>query len=178
MTKEKRGSDKDKIWQICGPKKTSDSPDKLHWALCHVALVWHNQDNKRKPPFIVRISCRNVCVFSTSPVSSLQPIRSLLNYWACEYFLYSGKRSNIFHSLSLSFPLSLSQVWWAASDLGWVVGHSYICYAPLLHGNTTIIYEVIIYLVSPLLTCELWTSHNQSFYCQRHCGKKWVCVGG
>uniref|UniRef100_A0A674BSU7 Acyl-CoA synthetase short-chain family member 3, mitochondrial n=1 Tax=Salmo trutta TaxID=8032 RepID=A0A674BSU7_SALTR len=32
-------------------------------------------------------------------------------------------------------------VWWAASDLGWVVGHSYICYAPLLHGNTTILYE-------------------------------------
>ena len=34
------------------------------------------------------------------------------------------------------------QVWWAASDLGWVVGHSYICYAPLLHGNSTILYEV------------------------------------
>lgn len=36
----------------------------------------------------------------------------------------------------------LLQVWWAASDLGWVVGHSYICYAPLLHGNSTILYEV------------------------------------
>lgn len=34
------------------------------------------------------------------------------------------------------------QAWWAASDLGWVVGHSYICYAPLLHGNTTVLYEV------------------------------------
>lgn len=34
------------------------------------------------------------------------------------------------------------QVWWAASDLGWVVGHSYICYGPLLHGNSTILYEV------------------------------------
>lgn len=34
------------------------------------------------------------------------------------------------------------QVWWAASDLGWVVGHSYICYGPLLHGNTTVLYEV------------------------------------
>lgn len=33
-------------------------------------------------------------------------------------------------------------VWWAASDLGWVVGHSYIAYAPLLHGNTTIVFEV------------------------------------
>ncbi len=33
------------------------------------------------------------------------------------------------------------EVYWAASDVGWVVGHSYICYGPLLHGNTTIIYE-------------------------------------
>ncbi|MBT58150.1 MAG: propionyl-CoA synthetase [Acidiferrobacteraceae bacterium] len=33
------------------------------------------------------------------------------------------------------------QVYWAASDLGWVVGHSYIVYAPLFNGNTTIIYE-------------------------------------
>uniref|UniRef100_A0A3B3I1U1 Acyl-CoA synthetase short-chain family member 3, mitochondrial n=1 Tax=Oryzias latipes TaxID=8090 RepID=A0A3B3I1U1_ORYLA len=33
------------------------------------------------------------------------------------------------------------KIWWAASDLGWVVGHSYICYAPLLHGNSTILYE-------------------------------------
>ncbi|XP_023934561.2 acyl-CoA synthetase short-chain family member 3, mitochondrial [Bicyclus anynana] len=32
-------------------------------------------------------------------------------------------------------------VWWAASDLGWVVGHSYICYGPLLAGLTTVLYE-------------------------------------
>jgi propionyl-CoA synthetase len=32
-------------------------------------------------------------------------------------------------------------VYWAASDVGWVVGHSYIVYAPLLHGCTTILYE-------------------------------------
>ena len=32
-------------------------------------------------------------------------------------------------------------VFWAASDVGWVVGHSYICYGPLTHGNTTIVFE-------------------------------------
>jgi propionyl-CoA synthetase len=32
-------------------------------------------------------------------------------------------------------------VYWAASDVGWVVGHSYIVYAPLLHGCTTLLYE-------------------------------------
>ena len=33
------------------------------------------------------------------------------------------------------------EVFWAASDVGWVVGHSYIVYGPLLHGNTTVLYE-------------------------------------
>ncbi|MCH8071738.1 MAG: propionyl-CoA synthetase [Proteobacteria bacterium] len=33
------------------------------------------------------------------------------------------------------------EVYWAASDIGWVVGHSYIIYAPLLHGNTTVLFE-------------------------------------
>jgi propionyl-CoA synthetase len=33
------------------------------------------------------------------------------------------------------------EVYWAASDVGWVVGHSYIVYAPLLHGCTSILYE-------------------------------------
>jgi propionyl-CoA synthetase len=33
------------------------------------------------------------------------------------------------------------EVYWAASDVGWVVGHSYIVYGPLFHGNTTILYE-------------------------------------
>ncbi|MDQ2090005.1 propionate-CoA ligase PrpE [Marimonas arenosa] len=33
------------------------------------------------------------------------------------------------------------EVFWAASDVGWVVGHSYIAYAPLIHGNTTIVFE-------------------------------------
>ncbi|MCU7834011.1 MAG: propionyl-CoA synthetase [gamma proteobacterium symbiont of Taylorina sp.] len=33
------------------------------------------------------------------------------------------------------------EVFWAASDVGWVVGHSYIVYGPLLNGNTTVLYE-------------------------------------
>ena len=33
------------------------------------------------------------------------------------------------------------EVFWAASDIGWIVGHSYICYAPLIHGNTTLVFE-------------------------------------
>ncbi|MGB6118596.1 MAG: propionyl-CoA synthetase [Mesorhizobium sp.] len=39
------------------------------------------------------------------------------------------------------FGVKPGEVFWAASDVGWVVGHSYIVYAPLLHGNTTIMFE-------------------------------------
>src|SRR5436190_12965957 len=39
------------------------------------------------------------------------------------------------------FGLKESDVWWSTSDIGWVVGHSYIVYAPLLAGCTTIAYE-------------------------------------
>jgi len=39
------------------------------------------------------------------------------------------------------YNIGAGDVFWAASDVGWVVGHSYICYAPLLAGATTIVYE-------------------------------------
>ncbi len=39
------------------------------------------------------------------------------------------------------FGLKPEDVWWSTSDIGWVVGHSYIVYAPLLHGCTTVAYE-------------------------------------
>ncbi|WP_068313392.1 propionyl-CoA synthetase [Polycladidibacter hongkongensis] len=39
------------------------------------------------------------------------------------------------------YDVKPGEVFWAASDVGWVVGHSYIVYAPLLHGATTVLYE-------------------------------------
>jgi acetyl-CoA synthetase len=39
------------------------------------------------------------------------------------------------------FGMKQSDVWWSTSDIGWIVGHSYIVYAPLLAGCTTITYE-------------------------------------
>jgi propionyl-CoA synthetase len=39
------------------------------------------------------------------------------------------------------YGIAPGEVYWAASDVGWVVGHSYIVYAPLLHGCTSILYE-------------------------------------
>ena len=39
------------------------------------------------------------------------------------------------------FNTKEGEVYWAGSDIGWVVGHSYICYAPLIQGCTTVMYE-------------------------------------
>ncbi len=44
-------------------------------------------------------------------------------------------------SMKAVYDIDPGDVFWAASDVGWVVGHSYIVYAPLLNGNTTIMYE-------------------------------------
>jgi propionyl-CoA synthetase len=39
------------------------------------------------------------------------------------------------------YNINPGDIWWSASDIGWVVGHSYIVYGPLFHGCTTILYE-------------------------------------
>jgi acetyl-CoA synthetase len=39
------------------------------------------------------------------------------------------------------FNMKPEDIWWATSDIGWIVGHSYMVYAPLLFGCTTIVYE-------------------------------------
>jgi propionyl-CoA synthetase len=44
-------------------------------------------------------------------------------------------------SMQHIYGVEPGEVYWAASDVGWVVGHSYIVYAPLFNGNTTVLYE-------------------------------------
>ena len=44
-------------------------------------------------------------------------------------------------SMKNLYGIEPGEVWWSGSDVGWVVGHSYIVYAPLFHGCTTILYE-------------------------------------
>ena len=56
-------------------------------------------------------------------------------------------RDNGGHAVALNWTMKYlydiqpGEVFWAASDIGWVVGHSYICYGPLLNGSTTLIFE-------------------------------------
>jgi propionyl-CoA synthetase len=44
-------------------------------------------------------------------------------------------------SMENLYGVKPGEVWWCASDIGWVVGHSYIIYGPLIHGATSIMYE-------------------------------------
>ncbi|MGZ4436275.1 MAG: propionyl-CoA synthetase [Nocardioidaceae bacterium] len=56
-------------------------------------------------------------------------------------------RDNGGHAVAMAWSLPNvydvhdGQVWWTASDVGWVVGHSYIVYGPLINGATTVLYE-------------------------------------
>lgn len=47
------------------------------------------------------------------------------------------------YSMSALYGLNKGDVWWAASDLGWIVGHSFCCYGPLASRNTNVLFEVI-----------------------------------
>ena len=52
-----------------------------------------------------------------------------------------GHAVALHNSMKMTYDIKQSDIFWAASDVGWVVGHSYIVYAPLLLGCTTILYE-------------------------------------
>ena len=52
-----------------------------------------------------------------------------------------GHAVALYNSMKMTYDITENDVFWAASDVGWIVGHSYIVYAPLLIGCTTVLYE-------------------------------------
>ena len=89
---------------------------------------------------------RDVQPAACTPVAATDPL----------YILYTSGttgepkgvvRDNGGHAVALAwsmrniYAVEPGEVYWAASDVGWVVGHSYIVYAPLIYGCTTVLYE-------------------------------------
>ena len=55
--------------------------------------------------------------------------------------VHGGYQVHVHSMGAWCFGMKPTDVWWSTSDIGWVVGHSYIVYAPLLRGCTTVVYE-------------------------------------
>ncbi|MBK1665034.1 propionyl-CoA synthetase [Rhodospirillum rubrum] len=112
------------IWQREEARADLSNPGDVDWALALETTTPHD------------------CV----PVAATDPL----------YILYTSGttgqpkgvvRDNGGHAVALRwtmkaiYDINPGDVFWAASDVGWVVGHSYICYAPLLFGATTLVFE-------------------------------------
>ena len=75
------------------------------------------------------------------PMHTLYNIYDILTCHICIYSYTGGHAVSLKWSMHNIFDMHPGDVFWAASDVGWVVGHSYIVYGPLLAGCTTVLYE-------------------------------------
>lgn len=54
---------------------------------------------------------------------------------------HGGYAVGVAHTLKWVFDMKDTDIWWCAADIGWITGHSYIVYAPLILGTTSVLYE-------------------------------------
>jgi len=55
--------------------------------------------------------------------------------------VHAGYAVGVYTTMKFVFDIKEEDIWWCAADIGWITGHSYIVYAPLLAGATSLIYE-------------------------------------
>jgi acetyl-CoA synthetase len=55
--------------------------------------------------------------------------------------VHGGYGVGVYTTLKFVFDVKTEDIWWCAADIGWITGHSYIVYAPLMMGATSVIYE-------------------------------------
>ncbi len=96
-------------------------------------LDWHDFQAEAEPAECVPVEGNHpVYILYTSGTTG-QP-KGVVRHTAGHLVALNWTMKNIYN-------VDPGDVFWAASDVGWVVGHSYICYGPLTHGNTTIVFE-------------------------------------
>tara|TARA_B100001123_G_scaffold120661_1_gene140435 strand:- start:1150 stop:3042 length:1893 start_codon:yes stop_codon:yes gene_type:complete len=96
-------------------------------------IDWHDAHNKVTPADCVEVEATDpVYILYTSGTTGVP--KGVVRPTAGHLVSLKWSMKNI-------YGVDPGEVYWAASDVGWVVGHSYIVYAPLFHGCTTVLYE-------------------------------------